>query len=214
MDKVRHHPDKCSTAPKGYIDYSTNPFRIVELHEEEKQQQPQPAAAVAEPVVAIRSVPAVIVRVDRQQPREVIDVESLQQQQPPQPRPRPQGIAINRDVRGIAHRLLGPSSGPDSDSDNNDNDVANISELLLQLQIELIKKPCKEVNEAEFKDNNDALVKNQCTICMTNYRTHIAIPCGHFTHCLECIVRNIEVTRSMNCATCRAKVKSFNRVYN
>jgi hypothetical protein len=47
-----------------------------------------------------------------------------------------------------------------------------------------------------------------CVICMDAKISRIAIPCGHFSYCENC-VDNIEKT----CAICRGRVTTFVKVY-
>jgi len=45
----------------------------------------------------------------------------------------------------------------------------------------------KEVGDISFiSEENEVIVKGTCVICAQNVRTHVALPCMHFSFCLCC----------------------------
>jgi len=47
-----------------------------------------------------------------------------------------------------------------------------------------------------------------CTVCYTNERTHVFIPCGHLACCFQCIKR-LEANR---CSICNISYKNYIRI--
>lgn len=66
---------------------------------------------------------------------------------------------------------------------------------------------------ADTPDTTAPMIQDfSCVICKTSDRTHLAVPCMHFSYCSDC-VKKIECSDSRCCSVCNKEVENFSRVF-
>jgi hypothetical protein len=80
-------------------------------------------------------------------------------------------------------------------------------QLLMNEQNKLLKDIVDQTNN-EQEARND---KETCKVCMTNKRSHVVLPCGHYCLCEVCAEEINKTTRK--CPICRAVNVRFNKLY-
>jgi hypothetical protein len=74
------------------------------------------------------------------------------------------------------------------------------------------------VEKKEFDDDDgnvveDAQREDRCAVCMTERRSMISVPCGHYNFCSSC-VDDLSITQNMNCPICRTVITAYMAVHD
>lgn len=96
-------------------------------------------------------------------------------------------------------------------SDSSPNEIALTSG---NINVKLMKML---INIKDLKACDSAKEEDDCSVCMDKKRDVIFIPCGHITHCVDCVnnmTRQSMIDVSMPlCCVCRKTVEKIYRAY-
>lgn len=137
-------------------------------------------------------------------------------------------------IKSTPHNSNRPTPSPSAKSASNESN--NFYSVLLQRELfqttptsSIVSSDCREesndallgkeiCNDLSVVSNeNEVIVKGKCVICTQNIRTHVALPCMHFSFCVCCsneilAHKEAEKKNHFDCPICGEKCTSFSKL--